>query len=323
MRLRLPVLAVALAMATTLSTLAHADEATPEAKELARKRYQEGAQAFSEGHFKDAIDLFLDADSLAPNPAFSYNIGLAYEELGDAPSALRWYRDYLRALPNAPDRVDIEPRIAAAEQRLRDRGVQQVTILSVPDGAAVVVDGRRVGISPWSGELPPGRHQVALERKGFVDVTQTFELPEDHAVDVSLRMLPEAEVTHPAPAASPAPSAPGDARASGHHVSLLTWSTLGLGAAGLGTALGFELARSGSVDAAREGTQLEGKSRYDQATTYQTVSRVSVGIGAAFAAVGGVLLYLDLSSPSATDARTRGAIGCSGPLCGVTLDGAF
>jgi tetratricopeptide (TPR) repeat protein len=323
MRLRVPILAIALAMASTLPTLVHAAEATPEAKELARKRYQQGAQAFSAGHFKDAIDLFLDADTLAPNPAFSYNIGLAYEELGDAPSALRWYRDYLRALPEAPDRADIEPRIAAAEQRLRERGVQQVTVLSTPDGATVVVDGRRVGISPWTGELPPGRHQVALELRGFADVAQAFELPEDHAVDVTMTMHADATGGAPTAPVAPAPPPSSQGAAPGPRVSPLTWTALGVGAAGLGTALGFELARSASVAAASEGTQLEGKAHLDQASTYQTVARVSLGIGAAFAAAGGVLLYMDLSSPSATEQRTRGAIGCSGPLCGVVLDGAF
>src|SRR6185295_19141018 len=97
-------------------------------KDAARDRFRQGAQAYSEGRFKDAIDLFFDADRLAPNPAFAYNIGLAYEELGDAANALRWYRSYLRDLPGAPDQAEVEPRIAAAEKHLRDRGVQQVTV---------------------------------------------------------------------------------------------------------------------------------------------------------------------------------------------------
>jgi tetratricopeptide (TPR) repeat protein len=99
---------------------------TADAQESSRKTYQAGAQAYAEGRFKDAIDLFLEAAQISPNPAFSYNIGLAYEQLGDPDNALRWYRDYLRELPNAPDRAEIEPRILDAERRLRERGVQQV-----------------------------------------------------------------------------------------------------------------------------------------------------------------------------------------------------
>jgi tetratricopeptide (TPR) repeat protein len=297
-----------------------ADDAQVSATDRARARYQQGAQAYAAGRYKDAIDLFLDADRLAPNPAFAYNIGLGYEELGDAPNALRWYRDYLRALPNATDRDDIEPRIARAEGRLKERGVQQVTILSTPDGATITLDGRRVGVTPWTAELTPGSHEVSLELRGFADASTTFELIPEHAMDVPLTLSAEAAKANTPiePVGGSQPEQPSTIS----RVGPLTWGAFGVGVAGLGTALGFELARSAAVSRIGGGTQLSGHDAYNQATTYQTVARVSVGVGAAFAAVGGVLLYLDLSGP-APSTRTGVAAGCSGPLCGVTLDGAF
>src|SRR4051812_2701284 len=105
---RYPARALAITIACSIvlpGTLARAEAPAGAEHAAARERFKQGAQAYSEGRYKDAIDLFLDADRLAPNPAFAYNIGLAYEELGDATNALRWYRSYLRDLPGAPDQA--------------------------------------------------------------------------------------------------------------------------------------------------------------------------------------------------------------------------
>lgn len=302
-----------------------ADEGA-DATALARGRFKQGAEAYAGGRYKDAIDLFLDADRLAPNPAFAYNIGLAYQELGDAPNALRWYRDYLRALPGAADRPEIEARIDDAEKRLRERGVQQVTILSKPEGATVAVDGLKLGVTPWSGELAPGHHRLALELRGYRDESTAFELPSDHAVDVGTTLHPQGERVAALPPSAPREDrveAPPAESSRPSRIGPLTWTTLSLGAAGLGAALGFEFARSAAVDSARTGTNLEGKDRYDQATSFQTMARLSLGVGAAFAAAGGVLLYMDLSSSPAPGPKVGTAVGCRGALCGLTFHGAF
>lgn len=309
-------LAVALCIGTAHDALAA--PVTAEAQESARKSYQAGAQAYAEGRFKDAIDLFLEAARIAPNPAFSYNIGLAYEQLGDPDNALRWYRDYLRELPKAPDRADIEPRILDAERRLRERGVQQVTILSTPEGATVAVDGKPIGVTPWTGELTPGRHKLTLMLRNYADSEQTFELPSDHAVDVSVAL------TEARREAAPPKKPPADVAVApevrGPSVRPLTWVALGVGAAGLGAALGFELARAGAVESARQApTNLAGKEEYDRAKSLETPGRIAVGIGAAFAVAGGVLLYLDLTSDQSGSTRTTGAVACSPASCALTF----
>lgn len=308
--------ALAFALCVGTADVASAAPVSEEAQESARKTYQAGAQAYAEGRYKDAIDLFLEAAGVAPNPAFSYNIGLAYEQLEDPENALRWYRDYLRELPNAPDRGDIEPRILAAERRLRDRGVQQVTILSKPEGATVAVDGRPLGVTPWTGELSPGRHKLALMLRHYADAERTFELPSDHAIDVSQSLteyVPEAAPPKP----SPKDAAPEEAQPSGARVRPLTWVAFGVGAAGLGTAIGFEMARASAVDSARNApTNLEGKDDYDRAKSLETSARIAAGIGAAFAVAGGVLLYLDLTSK---DGANTAAAGCTPSACGMTF----
>ena len=188
-----------------------------------------------------------------------------------------------------PISADIEPRILQAEQRLHDRGVQQVTILSAPDGATVTLDGRRIGVTPWSGEAVPGTHQVALELRGFSDATSKFELPLDHAVDVPVQLEPEGPKTATAAVSTADFESFGSRTRRGRSPE----SDRSRGRRSASELLG-SARRSASnspapppFQSAHDETNIEGKDRFDQATTYQTVSRVSLGVGSAFAVAGG------------------------------------
>ena len=63
-------------LVTTSALAQDTSELDPETVERAKIVYKQGAAAFSEARYKDAIDLFLRANRVAPVPAFSFNIGL-------------------------------------------------------------------------------------------------------------------------------------------------------------------------------------------------------------------------------------------------------
>lgn len=312
-------------------------------REDAAQRYERGVQAYQEGRHKDAIDLFLEADALAPSSALSFNIARAYEKIKDSSNALRWYRDYLRREPDAEDKDKVQELIASYEAALQDKGVQQLTVLSEPETATVRIDGRPVGVTPWTGDLPPGTHKVALTLRGYSDSERSIELSADKAQDVSFRLLPATEATPtPAPvagqpAAAPAPAsaaAPIDSAppAEPEGVGLVTWVVLGAGAATLGGAGVFEyLRRSAESDAEDATTQIERKDAIDQVDQRQTIARVLAGVGGALTLAGGVLLTLDLTrSPGGTARREAPArpawsagAACVPTDCFVSFQGRF
>ncbi|MBM4361182.1 MAG: PEGA domain-containing protein, partial [Deltaproteobacteria bacterium] len=166
------------------------DEDEDEASRTASARavYARGVAAYDAGEFKDAIDLFLQANRIAPLPAFSFNIAVGYERMGDPARALQWYRDYERTSPPETDRAETSSRIAALERRLQAKGVQQATVLSIPAGATVVVDGQAVGVTPWTGELTPGGHRLELSLRGHADHQSSFELAAHRALDVEVAL---------------------------------------------------------------------------------------------------------------------------------------
>ncbi len=49
-----------------------------------------------------------------------------------------------------------------------------VTIVSIPDGAVVSIDGLEAGTSPIETELEPGRHRVSAHKEGYTNTAKTI-----------------------------------------------------------------------------------------------------------------------------------------------------
>jgi len=308
-----------------------ATTAAPSAREVAKQRYRDGVKAFQEGRLRDAIDLFLEADKLAPSAALSFNIARAYEEQKDAAHALEWYRHYLRRSPDAPDRDEVTKKIAGFENQLEKKGVQQLTVLSDPPGATVVIDDRPLGVTPWTGELAPGSHALALRLRGYDDVARAVSVNAEHAGEVSMRLVPAADkppaTVAAAPGAAPqnaaleAPSRESSAAERG--VRVWTWAALGAGAGVLGAAGVFELLRrNAESDAEADRTQIGRAEKLDTMESRQTTARVLAGVGGALVLTGGVLLVLDLSRSKRSETPAVAA-GCGDQACGIVVNGAF
>jgi tetratricopeptide (TPR) repeat protein len=310
-------------------------------REQAAARFDRGIELYRAGRYAEALTKFLEARKLYPSPAFSFNLGRCAERMKDTPGALRYYRDYVRESPYAEDLDKVTERIQMLEQALASRGVQQVTVLSDPEGATVHVDDKPVGITPWTGELAPGTHALKLVRTGYEDAVEQLELSPDRAVDVSVRLSQieskpvaappkPARQPVPAPVAPPRPADADVAHGSGAKIHYWTWGVLGASAIALGGAGVYELFRRNSeAEVPRHDTQLARLDEYEDMKRYQRDARVLLAIGGGLAVVGGGLLLWDLSSsrhasrPGA-EHQAHGScdvvsaqIGCDGLVCGL------
>jgi len=305
------------------------DPTTVEGKQAEGKaRYQKGAQAYSQGRFKDAIDLFLQADALAPSAPLSFNIARSYEKIGDGAAALQWYRDFRRRAPEHQNADQANEQIAALEAELVKKGVQQLTVLSSPLGATVIIDDQPLGVTPFTGQFAPGKHRVVVSLRGYSDSTHQVELPAEHARDLIVPLLPDARSGTSAGGAgsgdgTQAPLKQGASSKQGSRArfGVLPWLGLGAGAAVLGGALGFELARGSAEEAARQdSTQVGRKAHYDRMESRQSTARVLAVIGGALVLTGGVLLVWDLSSRPVAE-KTAMSLRCLTQGCVLNLQG--
>src|SRR5207249_3597194 len=64
----------------------------------------------------------------------------------------------------------------------------RLTVSSVPDGASISIDGKEVGLSPWSGEVPFGERKVHLRRAGYLVAERSITVQSNRDADVSFAL---------------------------------------------------------------------------------------------------------------------------------------
>jgi hypothetical protein len=298
--------------------------APQELRRQAKASYDQGVAAYNAGRFADAVELFLAADRTVPSAALSFNVARAYEQLKMTALALRFYRDYQRREAGPPN-ANTEAatlRIAALERALMESGVQQLTVVSVPAGASLSIDGKALGATPWTGELTPGPHQLLLASSGYEETLRQFELPAAHALELRVSLAARSVVPAAPPLASTAAQAssadsvrPASAPARAKGFGPWPFVALGAGGAALLVAGGFELSRrSAESDAETPGLpQIDYQERLEAVHARATTARVFALVGGAFAVTGGVLLFLDPARHKPQ--RPSAALACGPRSC--------
>jgi tetratricopeptide (TPR) repeat protein len=82
--------------------VAHADN-----KQLARDAYRDGTRLYDLADYQGALEQFKKAYFNYEEPAFLYNIAQCYRQLGNKPEAIRFYKTFLRKLPDSPHSEEV------------------------------------------------------------------------------------------------------------------------------------------------------------------------------------------------------------------------
>lgn len=92
--------------------------AQPDPRAEAKTHYENGRHLFDQGKYQDAIVEFQTADSLAPSGVNDFNIGYAYDQLGDAANAVKYYQSYVTRVPDAKNKASVQSSIERLQQQL-------------------------------------------------------------------------------------------------------------------------------------------------------------------------------------------------------------
>jgi tetratricopeptide (TPR) repeat protein len=84
----------------------------------ARSLFEAGRTAYESARFEQALRHFREAYELCPRPALLFNIGSAADRLHQNELALRSFRDYLAAVPDAPNREFVQNRADDLERAI-------------------------------------------------------------------------------------------------------------------------------------------------------------------------------------------------------------
>src|SRR5688500_14141498 len=86
-----------------------------ESRDQAIAHFQKGNNHYKLSNYREELAHFKEAFLAKPDPALLFNIAQCHWKLGDRSEAVTFYRRYLRDVPNAPNRRDVEKRIAELE----------------------------------------------------------------------------------------------------------------------------------------------------------------------------------------------------------------
>lgn len=227
MRRRLAVAwAFALALAAAPAAAADGPQQPTNPTELARQRFREATEAYTEGRYSAAASLFEAADRLAPHPSVRYNAATAWEQAGELARAATGYEAAL-----ASETLDASRR-EVAEERLAvlRRGLGKI-LVERPLGAFITVDHVQRAPVPATFYLLPGAYELEVDYQGTT-TQRPVDLAAGQRLDVELGLEVPAPVV-PGPAnGSPLPPAPPPSDAPS---AQKIWGWVGLGA---GVALG-------------------------------------------------------------------------------------
>lgn len=115
-----PALALALAAAPALA------DRPP--REVAREHFDRGQTLYNLGKLDEAIAEFEGAYELDADPAYLFNLAQAHRLRGNHPRALFFYRRYLDLSPDAPNRAEVQERIAALEAEHRAAAAERAAL---------------------------------------------------------------------------------------------------------------------------------------------------------------------------------------------------
>lgn len=186
------VLAGALAWAPAASAEPRAAQAStsPQTDELARARAldKEGAKAYAEGRYRDAIRYFEEAHRLGGPPFELWNIARCHIHLDQPEKAAELLDRYLET-----------PGLAAADRAEATRQLEELrgrasplTIASQPPGARVEVDGRsEASRTPMSTSVSPGTHVVRVSLAGHAPFNREIVASYGRAVIVDAPLTAE------------------------------------------------------------------------------------------------------------------------------------
>jgi tetratricopeptide (TPR) repeat protein len=90
-------------------------------KQAAKAHWEKAARLYDLLKYGEAIQEYEEAYLLVPEPEFLYNMGQAYRLWDKPDDALRCYKNYLRNRADAPNRAEVERRIAELEKTVEER----------------------------------------------------------------------------------------------------------------------------------------------------------------------------------------------------------
>lgn len=302
----------------------------------------EGDRLHAAGQHRAALKLYLRARRLHAHPTLSYHLGITLQAMGRDVLAAEQLQLFLARGRQAPPS---SRRLAASLLGQLQRSLGMVSVSCPVAGVRVSIDGRLVGRTPLNIRffVRPGKHQVVMQKAGYVDLTRDVVLEAGVFRELELLMkggvspAPVARPRDPTPTTPPRdPSRPAwedlvtpdqqDQRR--RRKTIYAYAFLGTSAAlltgagvlyGVGASYGSEA--HASYLAASNQAQMD--YHYQDVESAQTMLVVGHVLAGAGAVALGLSIYNFATRPRAAERRGRSTLRIAPTPGGIVLGGRF
>lgn len=316
----------------------------------ARGLFEAGRAAFDQGRYQDALEYFDRSYQLSRRPQLLYNLGQVHDRLRHDDEALQALTQYLKQVPGASNRQEVEHRIQALKQAMV--GTLHFTV--TPAAAQIWIDGE-AKVLDASGKLQvsTGSHEILVRAEGYQELRQRMTVRGGDSIELPISLQPTGDaplgvteatqpvITETTPAVAPTPAveapatptvaAPEQAVASSPRASqtstatTLAWVTAVTSGLMLIGGTATALIGSSEFDALNEDcsdmcTRPEINKRGSSIKTMQTLTNVGLIGGGSLAALA-VVLFIVGGKSSDTPPATQSAF-LIGPTS-IALQGSF
>jgi tetratricopeptide (TPR) repeat protein len=279
-------------------------------KAAAADLFRKAAEAYARGDYASAASSFEESHGLIPRAAAIYNAALAREALGQKERAAD---DYETAL----EKTDLRGAQAVEARKRLDRLRREVGVLEVsaPSAARVTVGHAKAAAPPVRIHLAPGTYDVEVEHgngaRAVKRATVSVGAPAQLSFEAPPAVAPPASAAPVAPRPPPPPPRP-DRAEGGSIRATLGWISLGGSVAFAGAAVGLGVATLDARSSFDESGHTDAALR-DKAVLFRALTNVAIGVAAASAAAGIVLVATAPRAPKgASGGRHEVRIGPSG-----------
>ena len=261
-----------LVVVLSFTSAARADEPSP------AELFRQGQAEYRAERYRDAAELFEQAYSLAPKSQAAYNAAIAWQMAG------------LRArAANAFTRAVNLGELSTEELDETSRRLSQLVptlgklVLSAPKGAEARVGDERARV-PGALYVEPGTHTLTVRLPSGKTEREELTLGAGETRNLDF----EEEPVKPA-VEKPMPAPVERDTTSSNTPRVLGWVAIGVGAAAIGTGV-FLNVRGASENQTFEDSGRQNLGARESAIDLRTGAFVAYGVGAAFGALGAVLL---------------------------------
>ena len=287
------------AAAERAEAAASAGPASEEAVKEAAERYERGLQLYSEGEGALALIEFERAYELVSNYRVLYNIGQVRIQLGRYASARDALQAYLEA---GGDELSPERKAAVeADLQMLVGRTAYLTVLSNEPEAEIVIDGIVVAHTPMSEPLlvDAGVHAVAVQKGGFQSSSTRISLAgrDQREITLNITAVPELKAAPTKVVVEKriereivAPQRADDT------MMWIGWTATGTLALGAGIAGYFGITKANDLESMRTDYGVTPKQLDNAKSKARTLFIIADLAGAAALVMGGVSLYLTLST---------------------------